>query len=259
MEDDENSPRPSGLIRYLRAMLFIGSAAAVAAVAHASLTRPWLGVAAGLAVVAFFGWRWWSHARLVRMLRRGDVNEIIAHWSDRFENIPHAETMAPLMTATAFAAFGRVKDARRALNNAAKGPAWDAALEHRLFLDAILSAFEGDRARASEVATRLRGLPMPARADVRERIGSLRNAVSALVRAFSHEAEPGDLRCLESASEKSPLVHWAMRYAAAIVAVDQGDAGKARELIEGAPRWPTESAFRAFHDEIAGLLASSAG
>jgi hypothetical protein len=74
------------------------------------------------------------------------------------------------------------------------------------------------------------------------------------VRAFSHKAEPGDLRCLESASEKSPLVHWAMRYAAAIVAVDQGDAGKARELIDGAPRWPTESAFRAFHDEIADLL-----
>lgn len=254
MQEDDDSTRTSSFGRLLKAALFIGSAALVAAVAHASLTRPWLGAAAGLAAIAFFGWRWWSHARVVRMLRRGDVNEIIAHWSDRFENIPHADTMAPLMTATAFAAFGRVKDARRALDNAAKGPAWEAALEHRLFLDAILSAFEGDRERASEVATRLHALPMPSRAEVRERIGSLRDAVSALVRAFSHSAEPGDLRCLESASEKSPLVHWAMRYAAAIVAVDQGDAGKARELIDGAPRWPTESAFRAFHDEIAGLL-----
>jgi hypothetical protein len=259
MEENDDSTRPSGLARFLKAALFIGSAAAVAAIVRASLTRPWLGVAAGLAVAGFFVWRWWSHARLVRMLRRGDVNEIIAHWSDRFENIPHADTMAPLMTATAFAAFGRVKDARRALNNAAKGPAWDAALEHRLFLDAILSAFEGDRDRASEVAIRLNALPMPSRSEVRERIGSLRNAVSALVRAFSHSSEPGDLRCLESASEKSPLVHWAMRYAAAIVAVDQGDSGKARELIDGAPRWPTESAFRAFHDEIADLLTPQGG
>lgn len=254
MEDDENSG-PSAFAKYLKAALFIGSAAAFAALAHASLARPWLAAAAGAGIAAFFVWRWWSHARLVRMLRRGDVNEIIAQWSDRFENIPHADTMAPLMTATAFAAFGRVGDARRALSGAAKGPAWEAALEHRLFLDAILSAFEGDGERANEQATRLNALPMPARKEARERIGSLRQAVAALVRAFSHCAEPGDLDRLESASEKSPLVHWAMRYAAAIVAVDQGDSPKARALIEGAPRWPSESAFRAFHDQIAEALA----
>jgi len=258
MEDDDSSSGRRGLTRFLKPALFLGSAAAFASVAHASIARPWLGVAVGLAIGAFFLWRWWSHARLVRMLRRGDVNEIIAHWSDRFESIPHAETMAPLMTATAFAAFGRVSDARRALDNAAKGPAWEAALEHRLFLDAILSAFEGDGARADEVAGRLNALPMPARREARERIGTLRQAVSALVRAFSHKAEPGDLDRLESASEKSPLVHWAMRYAAAIVAVDQGNEGKARALIDGAPRWPSESAFRAFHDEIADMLAPSA-
>jgi hypothetical protein len=49
----------------------------------------------------------------------------------------------------------------------------------------------------------------------------------------------------------SPLVFWAMRYAAAVVAIDQGDVARVRSLLAGAPVWPEESTFRAFHDEIA--------
>ncbi len=247
-EDDQQQTGTFG--RWLRGLLFVGSAAAFAALAHASLERPWIGLFVAAAVALVWAWRWWSRARLVRMLRRGDVNEIIAEWSERFEHTPHSDTMAPLMTATAFAAFGRVEDARRALSAAAKGPAWDAALEHRLFLDALLSAFEGEQDRASELARRLGALPMPRGRATRARIVALRQAVAALVRAFSHSAEPGDLDRLELASEKSPLVHWAMRYAAAIVAIDRGEPAKASTLIEGAPRWPQESSFRAFHDEI---------
>ena len=41
-----------------------------------------------------------------------------------------------------------------------------------------------------------------------------------------------------------------MRYAAAIVAIDEGKPEHARMLISAAPRWPDESAFRSFHDEI---------
>jgi hypothetical protein len=45
-----------------------------------------------------------------------------------------------------------------------------------------------------------------------------------------------------------------MRYAAAVVAIDEGDPGRARGLLADAPAWPEESTFKAFHREIAGLI-----
>ena len=249
-DDDDDLPAVSKTARALRLVLFVASAAGFAALVRLGIRVPILGAVVVAAVVAVLVWRWWSRARVVRMLRRGEVHEVIAHWSDGLEQAPHADTITPLVTATAFAAFGRVDDARRALASAARGPAWEAAIEHRIFLDAILSTFEGDADHARTQVARLVTLPMPARREVAERVGALREAVAALVRAFSHRALPGDLGRLEQASENSPLVHWAMRYAAAIVAVDAGDRQKARELIANAPPWPAESAFRSFHDEI---------
>jgi hypothetical protein len=41
-----------------------------------------------------------------------------------------------------------------------------------------------------------------------------------------------------------------MRYAAAIVAVDRGRAGDVQALLSGAPAWPDQSAFHAYHDEL---------
>jgi hypothetical protein len=46
-----------------------------------------------------------------------------------------------------------------------------------------------------------------------------------------------------------------MRYGAAIVAIDVGDLTKASSLLDGAPEWPEESNFRAFHEELRGVLA----
>jgi hypothetical protein len=157
------------------------------------------------------------------------------------------------MTATAFAAYGWVDKARAALATAERGPAWEAAIEHRLFLDALLLTFEGDRDAALDRADRLERLPLPdtAGSALRTRIQMLRRAVGALARAFAHQSLPGDRQLLEAASETSPLVFWAMRYAAAVVAVDQGDLPKVRQLLTGAPNWPKESTFRAIHDEIA--------
>jgi hypothetical protein len=243
--------------RWWRAILFVASAGLAAALLRLAWAKPMVGVAmaAGALILGLVVlWRWWTHTRLVRMLRRGDVHRVIAHWSDAMDSIPHADTMAPLLTATAFAAFGRISDARRALEAAARGPAWDAALEHRLFLDALLSTFEGDADRARVQVAQLNALPSPSRRDLRDRVTGLREAISALVRAFEHCAAPGDLAKLEAASETSPLVHWAMRYGAAIVAIDAGDLTKARALIQGAPSWPEESAFRSFHHEIVGAL-----
>lgn len=168
------------------------------------------------------------------------------------ERIPYPATMAPLMTATAFAAHGWVESARAALAAAERGPAWEAALEHRLFLDTILLTLEGDRDAALEQARRLERMPLHVKDNaLRDRILSIRVAVAAFARAFAHQSEPGDGELLERASERSPLVFWAMRYAAAIVAIDCGDPAKVPNLLAGAPRWPEESIFRAFHNEIA--------
>jgi hypothetical protein len=163
--------------------------------------------------------------------------------------------MGPLMAATAFAAFGWVKRARGQLARAERGPAWEAALEHRLFLDALLLTFEGDRDGALSQADRLERLPLPSTEPaLRDRVRTLRVAVGALCRAFAHQSNPGDGALLERASEASPLVFWAMRYAAAVVAIDEQRFGEAQRLLAGAPAWPAESTFRAFHDEIAKQL-----
>jgi hypothetical protein len=167
--------------------------------------------------------------------------------------------MAPLMTATAFAAYGWIERARAAIDEAARGPAWDAALEHRLFLEAMLAAFEGDLDAATEQAERLQRLPVPAAsARLHERIRVLRGAVRSLVRAFAHEAAPDDRRLLLQASQASPLVFWAMRYAAAIAAVDQGELEEAQALLAQAPPWPDESCFARFHREITDEIARRA-
>ena len=82
------------------------------------------------------------------------------------------------------------------------------------------------------------------------RIVLLRRGIVALARAFAHRSLAQDGRLLARAASVSPLVHWAMRYAAAVVAIDQGDHRTARELISGAPEWPRQSAFRAYHEEL---------
>ncbi len=253
LDDDDDEPRRSS--PWLGRVLFVASAGLFAAMVRFAWDRPPLLVAGGVTLLVYGAYRWWSGKRLARMLRRGDVERVIAHWSDSFERVPHADTMAPLMTATALAAFGRVAEARKVLAVAARGPAWEAAIEHRLFLDALLSTFEGDAPHAREQVDRLVAMPMPD-GELRDRVAQLRDALSALVRAFEHSPLPGDLDRLESASEKSPLVYWAMRYAAAIVAIDSGERARAAALIQGAPAWPAESAFRAFHDELTSVLAA---
>ena len=82
--------------------------------------------------------------------------------------------------------------------------------------------------------------------------------MAALVRAFSHESDAADRKRLERAASASPIVHWAMRYAEAIVAIDQGELMRARTLIEAAPEWPAQSAFASFHAELMGKLGTRA-
>jgi hypothetical protein len=236
----------------LRAVVFVASAALAAALLRFAWIDPMLAATLLGAVLAVVVGRWISRRRIERLLRSGDVQGVLRRWSASLSRIPYPATMAPLMTATAFAAYGWVEKARAALATAERGPAWDAALEHRLFLDALLLTFEGDREGALEQAGRLARLPLPpADEAMRGRVRMLRDAIGAFARAFAHRTRPGDGELLEKAAESSPLVFWAMRYAAAVLAIDHGNSGKARELLEDAPDWPEQSMFRTFHNEIA--------
>jgi hypothetical protein len=238
--------------RIVRTIAFVASAAIAAAALRFAFDEPAIAAVVLSAALAFVGARWVARRRLIRILRSGDVRTLLQRWSPALRRVPHPGTMAPLMTATAFAACGWVDKARAALATAERGPAWEAALEHRLFLETLLDAFEGDREGALDHAKRLERLPPPPAAGVlRERILTLRAATAALARAFAHRSQPGDAALLERAGEISPLVFWAMRYAAAVVAIDEGDLPRVHGLLADAPAWPEESTFKAFHEEIA--------
>ncbi|MEM1034305.1 MAG: hypothetical protein AAGN82_28470 [Myxococcota bacterium] len=232
-------------------LFFVASAAGVALALRVAWSHPPTGIALLVAVLLAVAWRWRTRRRVRRVFRSGDVERVLGWWHDSMRRIPHPETMAPLMTATAFAAYGWLEKAREALRHAERGPAWDAAIEHRLFLDTLLLTFEGDGDEALKQAQALSELPLPvARAPLVDRVRTLRGAVAALARAFAHVGEPGDRQLLLRAGEHSPLVHWAMRYGAAVLAVDRGALEEAQGLIDGAPAWPSQSCFRGFHDEI---------
>jgi hypothetical protein len=196
---------------------------------------------------------WLSRRRMRQLLLSGDVRRVLGSWQGSLRRVTYPETMAPLMTATAYAAFGFIEGARTALERAARGPAWDAAVEQRLFVEALLDVYEGERSSAMTKAEALERLPLP-RAGfwMRRKVALLRRGVGALARAFAHSSRGGDERLLLLAGRSSPLVHWAMRYGRAVFLVDAGRREEARALLSGAPAWPEESAFRAFHDELSG-------
>jgi hypothetical protein len=198
-----------------------------------------------------------ARRRMRRLLLSGDVKSVLGTWSGSAERVMFPETMTPIMAATAYAAYGWLEEARRSLDRAVKGPAWDAALEQRLFIETLLDTFEGEPQAAIEKAEALEKLPTPgAGVLVRMRVRRLRRGLLALARAFAHRAAGGDSKWLRSAARTSPLVHWAMRYASAVIAVDEGDRASAEKLLEGAPEWPRQSAFRSFHDELVAHLGS---
>jgi len=207
---------------------------------------PVVAIAALMTAPTLIG-RW----RMRKLLISGDVERVIGTWEGLIDRVPHPETMAPLLRATAYASYGWLEAARLALKRAVRGPAWEAAVEQRLFVETLLDTFEGDRDGAMHKAEALAALPMPASGILaHRRIKLLRRGLVALARAFAHASRPGDAALLAKAAGGSPLVHWAMRYAAAVVAVDDGRGADARALLSGAPEWPQQSAFHAYHHEL---------
>jgi hypothetical protein len=197
-----------------------------------------------------------ARRRMRSLLESGDVKRVLGTWESSIGRIMYPETMAPLMAATAYASYGWIDAARGALQRAVKGPAWEAALEQRLFVETLLDTFEGERQMAMSKAEALARLPLPDAGPLaRRKVALLRRGVAAFVRAFAHQSRREDERALRVAATASPLIHWAMRYARAVVAIDRGRSEDARELLVGAPSWPKESAFRTFHEELAAKLA----
>jgi hypothetical protein len=200
---------------------------------------------------------WLARRRMRRLLMSGDVERVLGTWGSSIERVTSPETMAPLMAATAYAAYGWIEASRRALSRAVKGPAWEAALEQRLFVEALLDTFEGDRLAAIEKADALEKMPLPSSGWLeRRKVALLRAGVGALARAFAHRSKLDDDKLLRAAAKASPLIFWGMRYAAAVIAIDEGRGTEVEALLDGAPTWPPESAYRAFHDE---LCAKAAG
>jgi len=201
-----------------------------------------------------------ARRRMRRVLKSGDVHGVLRAWQQAMDRVPHAETMAPLMIATAYASNGWLDAARMALSRAVKGPAWDAAREQRLFIETLLCTFEGENQAALAKAEELQTLPLPTSGMfLRRRITQLRQGVLSLVRAFAHQSDASDEKHLARAAAASPIVHWAMRYAEAIVAIDHGERDRARALIASAPEWPQQSAFASFHAELMGKLGGAIG
>jgi len=250
-----SAPAPSRPSRALRSLplALVGMTLALVAVGRDPRALvPMLVVTAVLFTPVLIG-RW----RMRKLLMSGDVERVIGTWEGSIARVAYAETMAPLLRATAYSAYGWLEGGRRALDRSAKGPAWDAAIEQRLFVETLLDTFEGRRQDALRKAEQLGALPNRARGLMaRRRIESLRQGLAAFARAFAHESRNGDAQILSRAASASPLVHWAMRYAAAIVAVDGGRAYDVRALLAGAPEWPEQSAFHGYHGE---LLAQAGG
>ena len=226
---------------------------------HIGRTSPPLGV---LLLVLFVTAQLPSLLRQLRfrkLMRSGDLSKVLQAYQPTLARLPHPETLGPLMVAVALAAHGMVDRARRALDRAARGDAWEAAQEHRWFVETLMDAFDGDRSRAVEQAERLEKLPLPAGSGPSQRrVAMLRSALAALARAFARCPQQGDAEQLEAASDKSPLVHWAMRYGAIVAYLERGERARAKLLLADAPHWPADSAFRAFQEELTSLAAEPA-
>jgi hypothetical protein len=226
------------------------SAAGVSLALHFALEEPWVGALLAFLLLALGLPQLRARQRLRELLSSGDLRAILEVWNDAIDTLPHHRTVGPLIRATALAAHGLTDRARGVMERAERGLAWENAIEHRLFLETLLDAFEGRRNQALDKARALRALPLPASPWAKSRASVLRGAAGALARAFAHCPEKDDVDRLRAASKHHPLVHWAMLYALAVVHIDQGRRDQALELVEAAPDWPEGSAFNAFQAEI---------
>lgn len=245
--------------RWRTALRLISSAAMVALAIQVGMKSPGLGLLLLLLFALTQVPGVLRQVRLRQVLRSGDLARVLEAYHPTLARLPHPETLGPLMVAATLAAHGLVARAQKAMDRAVRGEAWEAALEHRWFVETLIDAFDGDRERALNRAESLQKLPVPSqRTALGRRVVALRAALTALARAFARRSQGHDAELLEASAKDSPLLHWAMRYAAAVAYLERGDRGRAQQLLQGAPSWPAESAFHAFQEELSGLVAQPA-
>ena len=248
-----------GLIgRVLARLPLVASAAMVAVAIVVGSDHPVMSVLLLLGAGGVFLPSVVARVRFRRLLLSGDVQRVLAAWRGSFPGTKQAEEAEPMMSAILFAAYGWVDQAREHLHRARFKSEANLAREHLLFVETLVEAFDGDRVHAMETAHAIAALPMPnVGGRLQRKVLLLRASLGALARAFAHRARKGDLEILENMAQTSPLVSWSMRYAAAIVALDENQPERARALIANAPDWPDESAFKAFQAELLSALRSA--
>ena len=144
--------RPSAGSRAWALGRFVLSAAAVSLALHIALREPWLGAALGVLLLGFGVPQLRARQRLRQLLSSGDLRAILEVWNEAIDTLPHHRTIGPLIRATALAAHGLTDRARGVMDRAERGLAWENAIEHRLFLETLLDAFEGRRTQALDKA-----------------------------------------------------------------------------------------------------------
>lgn len=245
---------PSRSSLFLGWVHFVASAALVALCVSFALETPWLALVCAAVVASVVVPKLLARRRFRDLVLRGDTQALLSAWQPDTEH-HDIRTLGPLMRATALAAHGLADRARRVLEVARRGSAWDETLEHRLFLDALLACCDGDFEMALTFAVEMANLPLPASRWERSRAVTLRAATGAMARAYSRRASKTDAAWLRIAARQNPLLHWPMRYAEATARITLGQKDSARRLLSGAPAWPEDSAFRGFHRELVEVLA----
>ena len=131
-----------------------------------------------------------------------------------------------------------------------KGPAWDAAFEQRLFIEALLDTFQGDRAsrllKAEELEAAAPTLRRSARAKTHQPAPSGTGRDGTGVRAHNRDDDARELSGGRGLAAPPPLGD-ALR--GAIVALETGTCGVRAGCWRGAA-WPAESAFHVYHQEL---------
>src|SRR5690606_34775811 len=149
-----------------------------------------------------------------------------------------------LLRATALASYGWTVRARQLLEIQRETHPSSPGLEHRVFLEVLLSSLEGNHERSLAMAMALASLPLPQDRATQQRARTHRQGALAMARAFAHCSRPGDRELLRRSSRQNPLLIWPMRYAEAQLSLQEGNNKQARRLLRQAPPWPPQSAFR---------------
>lgn len=238
------SPWRSAARTALRGVMFVASAAAIAALLNLGISHPtWLMLGLGLLLLLPVQ-RLLAQRRLRQLLESGDVTRLLDAWESLPNPSPRGRAAERLMRATALASYGWTVRARQLLDVQQQSHALTSGLEHRVFLEVLLSALEGNHDRSLAMALALGSLPLPEERALRQRTKIQREGALALARAFARCGRPGDRDSLRKAARQNPLLIWPMRYAEAQLGLQHGDDKRAKRLLRLAPAWPPQSVFR---------------